>query len=72
MDWINLAQDRDVLDCCEHGDELSGCVKCGEFLDEVPRTRCVGGWVGPRAGLDGCEKPRPRTVQPVAFYGINN
>jgi len=33
---------------------------------------CIGGWVGPRAGLDGCEKSRPttgfdpRTVQPVA------
>jgi hypothetical protein len=20
-----------------------------------PGTHCVGGWVGPRAGLDGCE-----------------
>jgi hypothetical protein len=33
---------------------------------------CVGGWLGPRAGLDGCGKSRsftgldPRTVQPVA------
>jgi hypothetical protein len=37
-----------------------------------PGTHCIGGWVGPRAGLDGCEKSRPppgfdpRTVQPVA------
>ena len=37
------------------------------------RTHCIGGWVGPRAGLDGCGKSRPpppgfdpRTVQPVA------
>jgi hypothetical protein len=22
-------------------------------------THCIGGWVGPRAGLDGCEKSRP-------------
>ena len=35
-------------------------------------TRCIGGWVSPRAGLDGCGKSRPlpgfdpRTVQPVA------
>ena len=35
-------------------------------------TRCIGGWVGPRAGLDGCGKSRPppgfdsRTVQSVA------
>ena len=37
-----------------------------------PGTHCIGGWVGPRAGLDGCGKSRPppgfdpRTVQPVA------
>ena len=22
-------------------------------------THCIGGWVGPRAGLDGCGKYRP-------------
>ena len=39
---------------------------------ERPGTHCMGGWVGPRAGLDGCGKSRPplrydpRTVQPVA------
>ena len=26
---------------------------------ERPDTHCMGGWVGPRAGLDGCEKFRP-------------
>ena len=37
-----------------------------------PGTLCIGGWVGPRAGLDGCGKSRPppgfdpRTVQSVA------
>jgi len=37
-----------------------------------PGTHCIGGWVGLRAGLDGCGKSRPppefdpRTVQPVA------
>ena len=36
-----------------------------------PGTHCIGGWVGPRAGLDRCVKSRPpgfdpRTVQPVA------
>ena len=37
-----------------------------------PGNHCIGGWVGPRAGLDGCGKSRPppgfdpRTVQPVA------
>ena len=35
-------------------------------------THCVGSWVGPRAGMDGCGKSRPppgfdpRTVQPLA------
>jgi hypothetical protein len=24
-----------------------------------PDTHCIGGWVGPRAGLDGCGKSRP-------------
>jgi len=24
-------------------------------------THCAGGWVGPSAGLDGCEKSRPHT-----------
>jgi hypothetical protein len=38
-----------------------------------PGTYCIGGWVGLRAGLDGCGKSRPppgfdpRTVQPVAI-----
>ena len=37
-----------------------------------PGTHCTGGWVDPRAGLDGCGKSRPhrdsipRTVQPLA------
>jgi hypothetical protein len=37
-----------------------------------PGTHCTGGWVGPRAGLDGCGKSRLSpgfdhwTVQPVA------
>jgi hypothetical protein len=25
----------------------------------LPATNCTGGWVGPRAGLDGCGKSRP-------------
>jgi len=32
VDWIGLAQDK-VADACEYGNELSGSVKCGEFLD---------------------------------------
>ena len=34
VDWIGLAQDRDRwTDACEWGNEPSGSVKCGEFLD---------------------------------------
>jgi hypothetical protein len=33
MDWIGLAQDRQVAYVCECGNEPSGSVKCGEFLD---------------------------------------
>jgi hypothetical protein len=35
-------------------------------------THSIGGWMGPRARLDGCEKSRPpsgfdpRAIQPVA------
>ena len=42
------------------------------YSRERPGTHFTGGWVGPRAGLDTCEKDRPppgfdpRTVQPVA------
>ena len=33
MDWIGLAQNRQVEDACDSGNEPSGSVKCGEFLD---------------------------------------
>ena len=26
---------------------------------ERPGTHCIGGWVGPKAGPDGCGKSRP-------------
>jgi hypothetical protein len=43
----------------------------------TPGTHCTGGWVGPRAGLDVCEKSRPhrkfdpRTVKPVASHPVS-
>jgi hypothetical protein len=34
VDWMELAQDRGQVVCaCECGDELSGSIKCREFLD---------------------------------------
>jgi len=34
IDWIELAQgDRQAAGTCECGNELSGSIKCGEFLD---------------------------------------
>jgi hypothetical protein len=41
---------------------------------ERPGTHCIGGWIAPRAVLDGCGKSRPqprldpRTVRPVASH----
>ena len=36
--------------------------RCGWVANTTPRerpgTHCIGGWVGPRAGLDGCGKSR--------------
>ena len=29
------------------------------YLRERPGTYCIGGWVGPRARLDGCGKTYP-------------
>jgi hypothetical protein len=34
-------------------------------------THCIGGWMGPKAGLDGCGKSRPRRVYLVAVYSSN-
>jgi hypothetical protein len=34
VDWIDLAQDRDRWrGSCVYGDEPSGSIKCGEFLE---------------------------------------
>jgi len=33
MDWIELAQDRDVAGTCECSNEPSGSLKCGKYLD---------------------------------------
>jgi hypothetical protein len=42
---------------------------------EIPATHCIGGWVDPRAGLDGCGKirrhrnsiPVPPSLYPAAI-----
>jgi len=42
------------------------------YTRERPGIHCIGGWVGPRVGLDGCGKISPptgfdpQTVNPVA------
>ena len=34
VDWMELSQDREqVVGACEYVNELSGSIKCGEFLD---------------------------------------
>ena len=34
-----------------------------------PGTHCVGGWVGPKAGLDGCGKSRPQRDSTLGLFG---
>ena len=42
-----------------------------------PGTHCIGGWVGPRAGLDECGKSRPedsipgRPVRSESLYRLS-
>ena len=33
LDWIELAQDRDRWQALDCGNEPSGSIKCGEFID---------------------------------------
>jgi hypothetical protein len=47
------------------------------YSRESTNIHCVGSWVGPRAGLDGCRKSLPQpvfdpqTVQPLASRHID-
>jgi hypothetical protein len=34
VDWIGSGY-RQVAGCCEHGDEHSDSMQCGEFLDQL-------------------------------------
>ena len=51
---------------------LTSALDGGWVVNATPRplyprerrgTPCTGGWVGPRAGLDGCRKSRPTGVR---------
>jgi hypothetical protein len=37
---------------------------------ERPGTHCIGGWVGPRAGLDGCGEPLPHRDSIPDLHGV--
>ena len=37
------------------------------YTRERSGTHCKGGWVGPRAGLDGCGKVTPPALDPWTF-----
>jgi hypothetical protein len=56
---------------------LRGCSVCITLIETAAGTHCIGGWVGPRAGLDVMEKrkipcpclelnPDSSVIQPVA------
>ena len=38
---------------------------------ERPGTHCMGDWVGPRAGLDGCGKSRPTGIRSPDLYACS-
>jgi hypothetical protein len=33
LNWMKLAQDRQRAGTCECGNEISGSIKCGKFVD---------------------------------------
>jgi hypothetical protein len=33
MYWIEVAQEREVISTCKCGNEPSGCIKFGDYLD---------------------------------------
>ena len=40
LDWAGPGQ-RQVADACECGNEPSGSVKCGEFLDQLQTSQLL-------------------------------
>ena len=38
---------------------MTSALRWGWVVTTAPGTHCTRGWVGPRAGLDGCGKSRP-------------
>jgi hypothetical protein len=33
VNWMHLAQDKDLLGCCEYGNEASVSINGGKFVD---------------------------------------
>ena len=56
LDWAGPGQ-RDVADACECGNELSGSVKCGEFLEQLQTSQLLKKDSAPwsKQVLHGCE-----------------
>ena len=40
LDWVGPAQGQ-VADACECGNEPSGSIKCGEFLDQLQTSQLL-------------------------------
>ena len=48
VDWIELAQDQgQVAATCECGNEPSGSIKCGQFLDKLKTGQLVKKYSAP-------------------------
>jgi hypothetical protein len=41
MDWINVAQNRQVVGTCKCSNEPLGSAKCREFLDQLRTDWCL-------------------------------
>ena len=48
LDWAGLGQGQ-VGDACECGNEPSGSVKCGEFLDQLQTSQLLKKDSAPRS-----------------------
>ena len=46
LDWAGPGY-RQVADACECGNELSGSVKCGEFLDQLQTSQLLKNYSAP-------------------------
>ena len=45
---LSDSEDGKIAECCEHGDEHSGSIKCREFLNKLKNYRVILSVLDPR------------------------